>query len=166
MTRGKAFYWAEAESTDFHILDKVKPLKGGFHEFELPPLRTAGILYAWKKPVPMLGLSVKADGKAGHAPYDPWTLQVAKGSELTVTVRAAAALAGSKVRLRAFGDWAVTPAEQELPAGEAVSDLTFHVRLPKESLLYQPEYPCPLLAELRNAAGERIGVCNTVVAVE
>ena len=85
-----------------------------------------------------------------------------KGSELTVTVRVADAPAGSKVCLRAFGDWAVTPEEQEVPAGKAVSDLTFRVRLPKESPLYLPEYPCPLLAELRNADGKRIGVCNAV----
>lgn len=162
----KAFYWADAEGTNFRVFDKVKQLKDDFYEFELPSLRTAGVLYAWKKPLPMLGLTVEAVGKAGHAPYDPWTLLVEKGSELTVTVRVADAPAGSKVCLRAFGDWAVTPEEQEVPAGKAVSDLTFRVRLPKESPLYLPEYPCPLLAELRNADGKRIGVCNAVVTVK
>ena len=162
----KAFYWADAEGTNFRVFDKVKQLKDNCYEFELPSLRTAGVLYAWKKPLPMLGLTVEAVGKAGHAPYDPWTLLVEKGSELTVTVRVADAPAGSKVCLRAFGDWAVTPAEQEVPAGKAVSDLTFRVRLPKESPLYLPEYPCPLLAELRNTDGKRIGVCNAVVTVK
>ena len=142
----------------------MKNLGGGNYEFSLPEIRTAGAIYTFRKPVPMLALAVI--DPAGAVPDDPWTARLEKGKSYRVKVQSACADRG-RVELRAFADWKVEPASQPVRPSSpgTLSEYFFTVTPPLESPLYQPNETCPLLAQTV-VDGRRIAVCNATVAVE
>lgn len=157
-----AAYWADAESTLLKPLP-VRPLGKGWYEFELPELRTAGAVYTMKDPAPMLGLAVMNAERSADA--DRWTTSLEKGKSYQVKVQSAYADKGT-VQLRAFGDWQVTPEAQPVRPSKPgeLSEYLFTVTLPEESALFQPNQPCPLLAQITQD-GRRTAVCNAAVAI-
>ena len=56
------------------------------------------------------------------------------------------------LRLRAFSDWKVDPAELRVSGDGKAVEQVYTVTLPEQSPLYEPENPCPLLAEFTDAA--------------
>lgn len=159
------FYWAEAESSSFRPFGDVENLKNGWYRIRIPEVRTAAVLYAWKKPVPMLGVEVLRSRNAKSAATDRWTPLCGKGETIRVKVTGAN-LPQGKLRLRAFADWKVIPAEIGISGKDKLVEQVFTVTLPETSRLYEPENPCPLVAEAADGTGKRTAVCNAVVAVE
>ena len=161
----REFYWAEAESTALKPFDGVERLGNGRYRICIPALRTAAVLYAQKIPVPMLGLEVLRDEDAKSAATDRWTPLCRRGETIRVKVTGVNLPPGI-LRLRAFSDWKVDPAELRVSGDGKAVEQVYTVTLPEQSPLYEPENPCPLLAEFTDAAGKRSALCNAIVAVE
>lgn len=163
---GNAF-WAPAESTWFEKVG-FRMEKDGVGVFEMPEIRSAGILYLFRDHAPMLG--IKAKGVEGKAANDPYTAEVVPGESFKVKVQlvnpSVKRMPGGTLRLRALGDWKVSAPEEawSVSAG-GIKEYTFRVTVPEESKFFKPNFVYPLVAEFIRD-GKRIAVENAVVSVK
>ena len=158
-------FWVPAESNLFMPVD-FKHNKQTL-EFELPEIRTAGVLYLFRDYAPMLGLSIKGTG--AHAKNDPHTPEFKPGNSFKVTVQlvnpSGERLPGGTVRLRALSDWNVSgPQEAWSTSAGGVKTYTFRVTTPEASRNYRPNFVYPLVAEFIQE-GRRTAVTNAIVSI-
>ncbi len=154
-------FFAPAESA---LLQKVK-FDGS--TFELPEIKTAGILYCYNESIPMLGIS--AMGLASH-PADKATAEAVPGQSFQVKVQlvnpGVAKLPAGEVVLQTLADWRIKDASVKVPTlkpGE-IREFTFDVTTPENSPHFKPEFIYPLVAEFK-VNGERKAVIHQTVSI-
>lgn len=159
-------FWASAEGA---LLEKVPFRRTGDRvEFELPEVKTAGVLYCFVTPEPLLGLGMVDATQS--LPADPNTPELLPTKETHVKVQLAnpgtTELPAGEIALRALADWKVEPAVQATPVlkpGE-MREFVFRVTVPEMSPHFRPNFVYPLLAQFI-VEGERRGVAHQSVAV-
>lgn len=160
-------YWAPAEST---LLQKVELTKHGNEIiFELPQIRSAGVLYCFVQNIPVITVGVKDFARS--ALHDPDTALLQPGQSFTATVQLVnlgnTACDGGEVKIKTLGDWQVEPRTLTIAKLEPgkIYEYPVKVTLPVTSEFYKPNYLFPLVAELERD-GKKVAVGNTVVTVE
>ena len=136
--------------------------------FDLPEIKTAGMLYCFATPQPLLGIAVEQPKFTAAA--DPNTAELVPGETVKVKVQVAnpgtADAKAGTVSLRALADWKVAPAEFAVPVlkpGE-LREFTFEATPPETSPNYRPNIVYPLVAEF-TGGGERKAVIHQAVGM-
>lgn len=159
-------FWAEAESATLEKIPFQRTEDGAV--FELPEVKTAGILYCFQTPTPLLGISVEDAPRSTAA--DPATPELVPGEEVGVKVQlvnpGTTEMPAGTILLRALADWKVEPGELPTPAlkpGE-MREFLFRVTVPETSSRFLPNFVYPLLAEFTGGDARR-SVTHQSVAV-
>lgn len=159
-------FWAPAESALLEKIAFTRTADGA--AFALPEVKTAGILYCFTTPEPLLGIAVLNPRHAAKS--DPATPELVPGETVKVKVQLAnpgtTELAAGAVTLRAPADWKAEPAKFDTAAlkpGE-LREFTFQVTIPESSAHFRPNFVYPLVAEF-TAGGARTGVIHQSVGM-
>ena len=160
-------WWGSAESTWIEPL-KFSRNEDGSATFELPEIRSAGMIYLLPSYAPVVGL--KVEGAEASAENDPYTAQLEPGDEFSVTVQVvnptAEPLPEGSIRLQALTGWQVSDAQSVEPLAPGKSrEYTFKVKIPAESPALRPNFAYPLVATLESN-GKRTAVANAIVTLK
>lgn len=154
-------FWAPAENALMEKVPFTRTANGAV--FDLPEIKTAGMLYCFTSSRPLLGIAVEQPKFTAAA--DPNTAELVPGETVKVKVQVAnpgtAESKAGSVALRALADWKVAPAEFAVPAlkpGE-LREFTFEATPPETSPHYRPNFVYPLVAEFKSG-GEREAVIH------
>ncbi len=163
----KSAFWSAAEGAKLEKLDFVA--RGNQLTFNMPEIKTAGVIYLFPAGPPMLGLII--EGLKDTAQNDPYTYKAKPGQSFQVTVQLVnpsnQEMTGGEVKLQALQDWTIGKPERtvrNIPSGKILK-YEFKVTVPEDKGQFTPEFIYPLVASFEKD-GKRLAVNNAIVTME
>ncbi|MDR1789435.1 MAG: alpha-galactosidase, partial [Opitutaceae bacterium] len=146
--------WSPAETNALEAIP-VRQVAADLHRLNLPEIRSAGILYFFRKHPPLLAARITG---ARQVAVDPHTAKIAPGEAVTLEIALHNTTGGKlppgNLRVAAPAGWSVSPETLPTPEIAAGGSLSARATLvPLAGAPHKPDWLHPVVTHWRDASG-------------